>query len=275
MQRLAVYGKGGIGKSTIAANISMQAAMAGEKVLHVGCDPKHDSTLALIDGRRPVTIAELLIANRDLVSSVDSFLVPGRMGIDLVESGGPEPGIGCAGRGIARMFDIFEDLDIFHGGYTLAIFDVLGDVVCGGFAAPMRQGYADQVLIVISEEIMSLYAANNIARAVRRFKRNGVRLAGLILNRRDNDSSIAMAQAFAKTIRTPILHTIARDPLIGEAEQKKMTVSEYAPESESSAAFRQLSASLLEPDRDRQIVPEPLEDEAFSDFVSSFDKDGS
>lgn len=267
MQKLAIYGKGGIGKSTIAANISMNYARDGKRVLHVGCDPKHDSTLTLSDQRRPTTIAECLLTNRDYVAEADEFVVRGKLGIDLVESGGPEPGIGCAGRGIARMFDIFEDLDIFSRDYRLAIFDVLGDVVCGGFAAPMRQGYADTIIIVLSEEIMSIYAANNISRAIRRFKRNGVRLAGLIVNRRDNAVPLTEVEAFAESIGTSILQVIPRDPIIREAELKRMTVSEYAPESGIAALFSELSRRLESLEPGELIVPEPMDDETLEAFI--------
>jgi len=270
MQRIAVYGKGGIGKSTVSANLSYAYASNGLAVLHVGCDPKHDSTISLCEGKRPTTIAELLIRHRDDVDDVDLFIVKGKRGIDLVEAGGPEPGIGCAGRGLARMFDIFESLDVFERGYDVALFDVLGDVVCGGFAAPLREGYADQAVIVLSEELMAIYAANNVARAIKRFRRNGVGLAGLVINRRDNGASLRAAEGFAERIGAPILAIIDRDRVIQEGEIEGRTVVEHAPGSQAAKQFRALGEHLRTLKPEDGISPEPLDDAQFQSFVDQF-----
>jgi len=275
MHKIAVYGKGGIGKSTVSANISAGNALAGKRVLHVGCDPKRDSTLSLIVDKRPKTVAELLLLNRDRIFSVESFLVHGKMGIDLVEAGGPEPGIGCAGRGIARMFDTFEEFGLLSDDkYDLALFDVLGDVVCGGFAAPLRRKYADLVVIVISEEIMSLYAANNICRAIVRFQKNGLRLAGMIVNRRDNSVFLQQVEDFASAINAKILATIPRDPLIRKAEMSGQTLMEFAPDSDTAKLFADLSNKLFEMENNTGTVPTPMDDDGFQEFISRYvDKD--
>lgn len=270
MRKIAVYGKGGIGKSTISSSISYSLASRGRRVLHVGCDPKHDSTLSLIQGRYPTTLAELLIRNQDIVTQADLFVTPGKLGIDLIESGGPEPGIGCAGRGIARMLEIFEDLGVLERGYDLALFDILGDVVCGGFAAPLRQGYADAVIIVVSEEIMAIYAANNIARAVRRFQRNGVRLGGLVINRRDNSAPFEMLESFAARIKAPILARIPRENRIREAETHGLNPLEFAPDSEIADRLHALADRIMSLDTETLPTPDPMTDEQFRDFVAQF-----
>ena len=270
MLKMVIYGKGGIGKSTVAACLSASWALHGKKVLHVGCDPKHDSTLVLLDGRKITTIAELLLAGMDRVESINEFMVTGRLGIDCVEAGGPDPGIGCAGRGIARMFDIFEDVDLFARSYDAALFDVLGDVVCGGFAGPLRQGYGDTVIIVVSEEFMSLYAANNVCRVVTRYQKNGAKLAGIVMNRRDNQVDPAPVQAFAERIGARILGILPRDPAIRSAEMAGKTVVEMFPESEPAAVMHRLASDLENMPRDAMSVPRPMSDEDFRDFVRSF-----
>lgn len=266
-KKIAIYGKGGIGKSTVAASLSMSFAENGLKVLHVGCDPKHDSTYALFVNRPPTPIIELLLTGEDRVERLEDFLVEGRNGIDLVESGGPEPGIGCGGRGIARMLDIFTELDIYSRGYDISIFDVLGDVVCGGFAAPLRKGFADTVFIVVSEEFMSIYAANNVARMVKRFSKNGLRLGGLIVNRRDNSIPLDQVEDFAKRIKARILAVVPRDKLIREAEQKGLTVIELAPESDVTALFHSLRREIETIRHEDCVIPEPMTDEEFFAFA--------
>ena len=168
MERIAVYGKGGVGKSVVATALSVWYAQQGRAVLHVGCDPKQDSALRLTDGARLRSVLETL-ADHPQLTSVDSVLHEGRYGIRCCESGGPEPGVGCGGRGVARTLELLGELEVISGGqYDVVMFDVLGDVVCGGFAAPLRRGFAEKVVIVVSEEPMAMFAANNIARAIAR-----------------------------------------------------------------------------------------------------------
>lgn len=164
--RIGIYGKGGIGKSTICANLAAALADRGGRVLQIGCDPKHDSTRLLLGGRRVVTVLDYLRDTPLARQSAADVVHTGYGGVHCVEAGGPEPGVGCAGRGILTAFALLERLAIDWTGYHVTLFDVLGDVVCGGFAVPLRRGFAQAVLIVSSEEFMSLYAANNILRGV-------------------------------------------------------------------------------------------------------------
>ena len=159
MQKLAFYGKGGIGKSTIAAGVSMALAEKDMRVLHVGCDPKHDSTLALVKGGKITTVIDKLFSMPVGSMSGADLIMKGKHGIDCIESGGPEPGIGCGGRAVSRMFEILEQIGVMdESRYDVTVFDVLGDVVCGGFAAPLRSAFAPKVVIVLSEELAAAYA---------------------------------------------------------------------------------------------------------------------
>jgi len=184
MRRFAFYGKGGIGKSTISASVSFALAKRGQRVLHVGCDPKHDSSLVLLeDPAKLKTVVDLQFGRGDELTR-DDLVMAGTAGIHCVESGGPTPGQGCGGRAVARAFDLFERIGLEDPAtYDVAVYDVLGDVVCGGFAAPLRRGFAQKVVIVASDEPMALFAANNIARAVVTYGANGAVLAGMVANR--------------------------------------------------------------------------------------------
>ncbi len=274
MEKIAVYGKGGIGKSTICANLSVAWAQAARRVLHVGCDPKHDSTRPLLTTRSPVpTVMGLLAENPRQRPNVADFLLHGRHGIDCVEAGGPEPGIGCAGRGITRMFELFEDQDLMDDQrYDTALFDVLGDVVCGGFAAPLRAGYARKLVIVTSEEAMSLYAANNIAKAVVRHQENGVYLLGLIANLRDGSDSTAV-QALASRLNTRILSSFVRDIRFRHAERAHQTVMDLAPDSDVAERFHELAGLLISMQTDTLAVPTPMDDEDFEAFMEQISYD--
>ncbi len=200
-ERIVFYGKGGIGKSTTSTNVSASLARMNKKVLHVGCDPKHDSTVSLMDGVMIETVAEKRISG-DKVRP-DHILETSRTGVDCVEAGGPHAGAGCAGRGISRMFELFKKAGLLDDDrYDVAIFDVLGDVVCGGFAAPLRREMGKKVIIVTSEEVMSLYAANNIAKAVVNHASNGIVCAGVVINVRDNTEDLSPVYRFAKLINS-------------------------------------------------------------------------
>ncbi len=271
MKRIALYGKGGIGKSTLAAAVSMCAALKGRRVLHVGCDPKHDSTYTLADGHPPVPVVEVLLRNDDRVSKLEEILVTGRNGIDLVEAGGPEPGIGCGGRGIARMLDIFDDFEVMERGYDLTVFDVLGDVVCGGFAGPLRQGFAELVFIVTSEEMMSLYAANNVARMIVRLARNGSRLGGLLVNRRDNNEPLDKLEEFARRIGAPIVGVVPRDARIRKAELAGRTVVEQAPDSEVAGILSAIAERVEGLPLVDAVIPTPLDEKEFYAFARTPD----
>ena len=269
MEKVAVYGKGGIGKSTLSANLSVAWAQRGVRMLHVGCDPKHDSTRPLLSRQAPLpTVMGLLAENPRSSPKAADFLSHGHHGVDCVEAGGPEPGIGCAGRGITRMFELFEDQGLLdEERYDLALFDVLGDVVCGGFAAPLRAGYARKLLIVTSEEAMSLYAANNIAKAVVRHAENGVRLIGLVANLRDGAEDSAV-RGLATKLNSRVLATFVRDVRFREAERQHRTVMDIAPESDVARQFRTLAEDILSIDPESLPVPTPLSDESFETFIT-------
>ena len=275
MQRIAIFGKGGIGKSTLSANLAAVYARQGKKVLLVGCDPKHDTTVALTEGRPIRTVVEQSAFMDSSGQDLSGLLVKGRLGVDCVEAGGPEPGIGCAGRGISRTIELLNSAGILRGGrHDVAIFDVLGDVVCGGFAAPLRQGFADKVVIVASEELMSLYAANNIARAVRNYSANGIALCGLVANLRDPGADRKAVERFAAGIGTKVLAFLPREAAVREAEYRRVAVVEHAPRCAFSKSVLALSQALWGYDRAKAKVPTPYPDELFHElshkgFVSS------
>lgn len=272
MERIAIYGKGGIGKSVVATSLSVHYGMEGKRVLHVGCDPKHDSAIRLLDGTTRVrTILEVLGDSQDCDATSEIINV-GRYGIHACESGGPPAGVGCGGRGVARTIEYLDDSEFIEDGdYGVVVFDVLGDVVCGGFAAPLRRGFAEKIVIVVSEEPMAVFAANNIARAVLSYQRNGVVLAGLVVNRRDNAADIAPVARFCEALGTRVLCELPRDPRIIEAERAQRTILEYAPDSPAAAALRGLGDTLGALDPSTLSPPRPMEDGALFDFIRCWD----
>ena len=247
MKKIAIYGKGGIGKSTVTSNLSAALAEKGLAVMQVGCDPKADSTRNLMGGRNIPTVLEAIRVKRDAVA-LDDIAFRGFRGVVCVESGGPTPGIGCAGRGIITAFEKLEELhayEIFQP--DVVFYDVLGDVVCGGFAMPIRDGYAEHVAIVTSGEMMSLFAADNIARAVHNFDRRGyAKLAGYVLNRRNVEDEETLVKKAAAEAATEILYAVPRCPEVQEAEHRGMTVMEAFPGSGASSHFRALADKLME-----------------------------
>lgn len=245
MRQIALYGKGGIGKSTTSANLSAAWADKGLDVLQIGCDPKHDSTRMLMNGRVIPTVLDLIREHKtDL--TVSDVIYPGYSGVRCVEAGGPEPGIGCAGRGIIATFQLLEKLGALRG--DLIVYDVLGDVVCGGFAMPMREGYAEEVYLVTSGELMSLYAANNIAKAISRLsanKRSKVRLAGVIGNGKNIECEDELVAEFADSIGSRMIAFITRSKTVTQAELNKKTVIEYAPVSSQAEVYRGCAEAIL------------------------------
>ncbi|MFP4118008.1 MAG: AAA family ATPase [Candidatus Woesearchaeota archaeon] len=267
MERIAIYGKGGIGKSTISSSLSASIAHSGKKVIQIGCDPKRDSTIRLTDGERIPNVIDTSMAKQNDLKKAD-FVKNGSLGTDCVECGGPKPGVGCAGRGITKMFEIFEELDILDdNNYDVAIFDVLGDVVCGGFAAPMRKGFGDKIFIVISEEIMSLYAANNILHAIRTYEYNGIYFAGFIVNLRNNKANLDHIKRFIKATQTEIIATVPRNKLIVDAERKNKTVIEQYPDSEIATRFGKISGKVLGIDKSKVKRPNPIDDVTFNNVM--------
>ena len=265
-KQIAIYGKGGIGKSTIAANISAALASAGKKVLQVGCDPKQDSTRLLLGGNRIATVLDYLKASTPDTLKLEEIVHIGFAGVCCVEAGGPEPGIGCAGRGILSAFDLLKQLGIDDCGYDIALYDVLGDVVCGGFAVPLRKEYSQLVYIVTSGEFMSLYAGNNILRGVLNYEGSGKRLGGIIFNQRGLDREGQRVKRFAEAVRLPIVAGFPRSDLIAEAECQGQTIMEAFPETELAKSF-QLLAEYISGDPPRMaahpLTPDELEEVIF------------
>jgi len=267
MERIAVYGKGGIGKSVVATGLSAYYALRGQRVLHVGCDPKRDSSLRLIGHMPKKTVVDFVGMEPGAVAA-SQLLEQGRNGIMCLESGGPEPGLGCGGRGVARAIELMEETELLEtGGFDVAVFDVLGDVVCGGFAAPLRQGFARKVVIVASEEPMALFAANNIARAIVTYQTNGAVLAGLVANLRGSTAETGLISSFAEAIGTRILVVLPRDQQIIDAERRCLTVLEHAPQSAAAQALGSLGETLDQIDPDAVAAPTPLSEEAFFELV--------
>ena len=268
-RKIAIYGKGGIGKSVVATGLSVSFAGLGKKVIHIGCDPKSDSAVRLMeDGRRPRTVLDVL-GDELSPGSPDQVINRGRHGIDVCESGGPPAGLGCGGRGVARTLEYFDDAEVLStGGYDVAVFDVLGDVVCGGFAAPLRKGFGDMVFIVCSEEPMAMYAANNIAHALLVYRRNDVVLGGIVANAKEaSKKNEEMLEDFARKLSTRIVGWIPRDPKVLEAERRRTTVVEHDPEAPASKALVTLAAAALEIDRGGLEEPTPMENEEFFDYL--------
>ena len=246
MIKLAVYGKGGIGKSTTVSNIAAALALGGLRVMQIGCDPKADSTASLHGGASLNTVLDLVRQRRDAFELSD-MAVEGFGGVICVEAGGPTPGLGCAGRGIIAALEKLEQ----KGAYDVykpdvVIYDVLGDVVCGGFTMPMRAGYADKVFIITSGENMAIHAAANIAMAVENFRDRGyAQLGGLILNRRDVRDERAKVEELASDVHTRIVGELSRSNTVQEAEALGKTVMEAFPQSEMAGEYRRLASAVM------------------------------
>jgi nitrogenase iron protein NifH len=246
LKKIAIYGKGGIGKSTTTANISAALGEMRYKVMQIGCDPKADSTSMLMNGRPVPTILDTL-RNSDVEASLADMVFRGFGGVLCAECGGPTPGVGCAGRGIIASFEKLEALNAYEIYKPDVVFyDVLGDVVCGGFAMPLRRGYAKEVYIVTSGEKMSLFAARNIAKAVEQFKGRGyAQLKGIILNARGVANESEMVKRAAQEMGIEVVAEIPRDPTIQACEDENMTVIEGAPDSDLAKTYRKLAQKIM------------------------------
>ena len=247
MIKVAVYGKGGIGKSTVTSNLAAAFANMGKRVIQIGCDPKADSTINLLGGEPLRPVMNFMREEDEEPDELAQISKEGYGGILCIETGGPTPGLGCAGRGIIATFQLLEDMDLFaHYKPDVVLYDVLGDVVCGGFAAPIREGYAEKVLIVTSGEKMALYAANNISSAVRNFEdRSYARVFGIVLNHRNVENEMEKVQAFSEKIGVPIVGEVPRSDEIIRWEDQGKTVIEGNPDSEISKCFFDLAELLL------------------------------
>jgi nitrogenase iron protein NifH len=256
MRQVAIYGKGGIGKSTTTQNLTAGLAEMGKKIMIVGCDPKADSTRLVLGGLAQKTVLDTLRDEGDDIE-LDMVLKEGFDGIRGVESGGPEPGVGCAGRGIITSINLLEQLGAYTPDLDYVFYDVLGDVVCGGFAMPIREGKAQEIYIVCSGEMMALYAANNIAKGISKYaKTGGVRLGGLICNSRKVDGERELVEAVARELGTQMIHFVPRDNAVQHAENKKKTVIEYSPDVHQADEYRELARKIDE--NQMFVIPKPM-----------------
>jgi nitrogenase iron protein NifH len=256
MRQVAIYGKGGIGKSTTTQNTVAALAESGKKIMVVGCDPKADSTRLLLNGMNQKTVLDTLRDEGEDIE-LDDILKCGFGDTRCVESGGPEPGVGCAGRGIITSINMLESLGAYTEDLDYVFYDVLGDVVCGGFAMPIREGKAKEIYIVASGELMALYAANNICKGVSKYATTGdVRLGGIICNSRKVDNEYELLKAFAEELGTQLIHFVPRDNIVQRAEINKKTVIDYDNQSDQAGQYRTLAKSI---DQNQMfVIPRPM-----------------
>jgi nitrogenase iron protein NifH len=258
MRKIAIYGKGGIGKSTTTQNTVAGLAEMGRKVMVVGCDPKADSTRLLLGGLAQKSVLDTLREEGEDVD-LDDLRRTGFSGTVCVESGGPEPGVGCAGRGIITSINLLEQLGAYADSEKLdyAFYDVLGDVVCGGFAMPIREGKAKEIYIVVSGEMMAMYAANNICKGIVKFaEAGGVRLGGVICNSRNVDNEREMIEAFAAKLGTQMIHFIPRDNMVQKAEINRKTVIEFDSAHSQADEYRTLARKIEA--NEMHVIPKPM-----------------
>ena len=267
-KQLAIYGKGGIGKSTTTSNLSAALADMGYKVMQFGCDPKADSTNTLRDGSYIPSVLELL---RDK-SSVDAHdaIFRGYNGIYCVEAGGPAPGVGCAGRGITTAVQLLKQQRIFDElELDYVIYDVLGDVVCGGFAVPIREGIAEHVFTVSSSDFMAIYAANNLFKGIQKYSNSGgALLGGVIANSINNSFQEKIIQDFVERTKTKVVEVIPRSITVTQSELGGKTTIEAAPTSEQAGVYRELARKIVE--HEVSHVPAPLEQAELRSWASSW-----
>ena len=258
LRQIAFYGKGGIGKSTTSQNTLAALAQLGHRIMIVGCDPKADSTRLILHAKAQDTILSLAAQKGSVEDlEIEEVMKFGYQGIKCVESGGPEPGVGCAGRGVITSINFLEE----NGAYDdldYVSYDVLGDVVCGGFAMPIRENKAQEIYIVMSGEMMAMYAANNISKGILKYANSGgVRLGGLICNERQTDKELELATAMAEKLGTKLIYFVPRDNVVQHAELRRMTVIEYAPDSAQAQHYRNL-AQLIHDNKGNGVIPTPI-----------------
>jgi nitrogenase iron protein NifH len=243
VRKIAIYGKGGIGKSTTQQNTA--AAMAyfhDQKVMIHGCDPKADSTRLILRGKMQTTMMDTLREEGEEACTPENVMETGFEGIKCVESGGPEPGVGCAGRGVITAITLMEMQGVYEEDLDFVFFDVLGDVVCGGFAMPIREGKADEIYVVASGEMMALYAANNLCKGMVKYaEQSGVRLGGIICNSRNVD---------------------------GEAEFNKKSVIEFDDKCNQANEYNELAGKII--NNKNFVIPKPMTMEELEEMVLKY-----
>ncbi len=268
LRQVAIYGKGGIGKSTTTQNLTAGLVELGKKVMVVGCDPKADSTRLLLGGLAQKTVLDTLRTEGEDVE-LDKILKEGFGGTRCVESGGPEPGVGCAGRGIITSIGLLERLGAYTEDLDYVFYDVLGDVVCGGFAMPIREGKAQEIYIVASGEMMALYAANNISKGIQKYaNKGGVRLGGIICNSRNVDREEDLLRAFAKELGTQLIYFVPRDNIVQRAEINKQTVIAYKPDSSQAQEYRNLAEAVE--NNKYFTIPTPMTQERLEEILMEY-----
>jgi nitrogenase iron protein NifH len=270
MRKVAIYGKGGIGKSTTTQNTVAGLVEMGKKVMVVGCDPKADSTRLLLGGLAQRSVLDTLREEGEDVELSD-IRSPGFCNSLCVESGGPEPGVGCAGRGIITSINMLEQLGAYDESEQLdyVFYDVLGDVVCGGFAMPIREGKAEEIYIVCSGEMMAMYAANNISKGILKFAKTGnVRLGGLICNSRKVDNEREMIEKFAEKLGTHMIHFVPRHNDVQRAEINRKTVIEWNKDCEQANEYRALANAIA--NNTKFVVPNPLSIQELEDLLMEY-----
>jgi len=268
MRQVAIYGKGGIGKSTTTQNLTAALAEMGKDIMIVGCDPKADSTRLILNGLAQKTVLDTLREEGEDIE-LEEILKKGYAGIRCVESGGPEPGVGCAGRGIITSINLLEQLGAYTEDLDYVFYDVLGDVVCGGFAMPIREGKAEEIYIVASGEMMAMYAANNICKGIKKYANTGgTRLGGIICNSRNVDNELEMLQAFTKELGTQLIHFVPRDNMVQRAEINKKTVIHFDPTLEQAQEYRTLAKAI--DDNDMFVIPEPMAQDRLEDILMKY-----
>ncbi len=268
LRQIAIYEKGGIGKSTTTQNLTAGLVEHGKKVMVVGCDPKADSTRLLLGGLAQKTVLDTIRDEGEDIE-LERIMRTGFGGTRCVESGGPEPGVGCAGRGIITSITMLENLGAYTEDLDFVFYDVLGDVVCGGFAMPIREGKAKEIYIVASGEMMALYAANNIAKGISRYaKTGGVRLGGIICNSRNVDRELDLLRAFSRELGTQLLYFVPRDNIVQRAEINRKTVIEYKPDSAQAQEYRNLAEAVI--NNTSFTIPTPMTQERLEQILLEY-----
>jgi nitrogenase iron protein NifH len=270
LRQIAFYGKGGIGKSTTSQNTLAALAEMGQKILIVGCDPKADSTRLILHAKAQDTVLSLAAEAGSVEDlELEDVLKIGFKDIRCVESGGPEPGVGCAGRGVITSINFLEENGAYDG-VDYVSYDVLGDVVCGGFAMPIRENKAQEIYIVMSGEMMAMYAANNISKGILKYANSGgVRLGGLICNERKTDKEYELAEALAKKLGTQLIHFVPRNNVVQHAELRRMTCIEYDPDCSQSQEYRALAKKVHE-NKGNGTIPTPITMDELEDLLMEF-----